>query len=76
MESGLKVVREQGFLDRRSEDVPGSVPNSTYPTTNTSSVLVGSLPKVSFAVFLHVIYANETYAGGYVPCVSELGAHE
>ncbi|TEB24005.1 zincin [Coprinellus micaceus] len=68
MDNGLEVVREQRLLERRSDEGPGGdAPNSTYPTTNASSVLVGELPKVTFDVFLHIIYANETYEGGYVP---------
>lgn len=68
MDNGLKVVREQRLLERRSDEgFGGDAPNSTYPTTNSSSVLVGELPKVSFDVFLHIVYANETYEGGYVP---------
>ncbi|KAJ3503909.1 hypothetical protein NMY22_g18089 [Coprinellus aureogranulatus] len=67
MEDGLRVVREQGALELERRSEPPKAPNSTYPTTNASSVLVGVLPKVTFDVFFHVLYANETYEGGYVP---------
>lgn len=59
------AVRAEGSLYRRSEE--GGTNSTAYPTTNSSSILVGELPKVTFDIYFHVLYANETYQGGYVP---------
>jgi len=53
MEDGLLEARSTFDLERR--EVVGSGKGA------------GGLKEVAFDVYFHVLYANETYAGGYVP---------
>ncbi|EFI27118.1 metalloprotease [Coprinopsis cinerea okayama7 len=65
MEETLRRVRSTTRLEARDLDLSGIAPGGHNATVNSTATIV-PLEPVSFDVYWHVIYANETKEGGYV----------